>query len=295
MSTQPADSSKEQYILGDLSQPPERVVSLVPSLTESFFDLDIGKYLVGVTDYCTRPGDQTKDLPRVGGPKDARLKDILALNPDLVLACQEENSPELVDRLRQAGIYVWVIFPQTVKQSLDVLWNLNTLYQNELGKMRLHMIEIALDWAQQAAESHAAWRYFCPIWMDESQKDEPAWMTFNAETYPADLLGALGGENVFANRRRIPESSQGSGASEEIDTRYPWVTCDEIRKTAPEVILLPDEPYAFTQVHREQIRELFADTPAVRDDRIILCDGSLITWYGTRLAHAIAELPNLIF
>ena len=123
-------------------------------------------------------------------------------------------------------------------------------------------------------------------------------MTFNQHTYAADVLRAVGGKNIFSNRRRrYPLASDLGKAQEqdpgEADTRYPRVTLEEIRDAAPSVILLPDEPFNFTETHRQEICQLLAGTPAVQNGRVHLVDGSLITWHGTRLARAILELPSL--
>ena len=99
---------------------PQRVVSLVPSYTESMVDLGFGANVVGVTDYCVHPQDSLLNIPRVGGPKNPRIEDILSLAPDLVLANQEENMLGDVEALEKAGIPVWVSFPQTVQEALDV-------------------------------------------------------------------------------------------------------------------------------------------------------------------------------
>src|SRR6266849_1180955 len=92
---------------------PQRVVSLVPSVTESLFDLNIGTRVVGVTDYCTRPADAVSKLPRLGGTKNPNIEAIVALHPDLVIMNQEENRQEDAEALQAAGVPVWVTHPNT--------------------------------------------------------------------------------------------------------------------------------------------------------------------------------------
>src|SRR3972149_5639076 len=84
-------------------RPPGRIVSLVPSLTESLFDLGFGSTVVGITDYCTQPASALQDLPRIGGPKTPRVADILALKPELVAANMEENPLDAVEALEAKG------------------------------------------------------------------------------------------------------------------------------------------------------------------------------------------------
>ncbi len=280
------------------ANPPKRVVSLVPSLTESLFDLGFGSSVVGITDYCVHPAEPLGNLPRLGGTKNPRVEDILKLKPDLVLANWEENTRRTVEALEEAGVAVWVTFPKTVRQSMDVLWSLVGLFKSTMAASKLQTLETTLDWVRTSVSQQARLRYFCPIWHDVFQDDRPWWMVFNRDTYCHDLLAILGGVNIFSDRLRLypleadlglaaPEPDQGR------DVRYPRVTLEEIRGGQPEIILLPSEPKEFTRFDMDQIRSLLAETPAVENNRIHLIDGSLITWHGTRLAHALRELPGL--
>ncbi len=285
-----------------LSRPPQRVVSLVPSMTESLFALGLGGAVVGVTDYCTQPPQAVANLPRLGGPKDPRVADILALQPDLVLANREENPREIIEFLQAYGLQVWVTFPRTVSQSIEVLWSLVNIFRNRDAVLRLELFSRSLDWMISSLAERAPWRYFCPIWQEGQLPSW--WMTFNQDTYASDLLRLMGGENVFAGRQRLYplEADLGQAMPEppgERDTRYPHVALADVIAADPEVIILPSEPFAFTPAHRQALQLLFAETGemlsrAVRQDRIYLVDGSLITWHGVRLAQALSELPNII-
>jgi len=279
-------------------QSPQRVVSLVPSITESLFDLGLGNSVVGVTDYCIYPENDLKHLPRLGGPKNPQIDKIIALNPDLVLANWEENSRQTVEELKLAGIPVWVTFPKSVSETMEVLWKITEVYRSDTASVRLKTLEMTLDWVKSARMVREPVSYFCPIWYDQTEDGLHWWMTFNHLTYSHDLLNLFGGVNVFAEReRKIPldadlglseESNHGGG-----DTRYPRVTMREIISAQPEIILLPNEPFAFDEQHKEQFTTFFSETPAARNKRIYLVDGSLITWNGTRLARALRELPPL--
>jgi len=272
--------------------PPRRVVSLVPSITESLFDLGFGSSVVGITDFCVHPANALQGLPHVGGPKTPRVADILALKPELVAANMEENPLTAVEELEAEGVKVWVTFPQTIRQSLDVLWLLVGLYQSRPAAARLETLELTVEWAESALEDRKPWRYFCPIWQDES-----GWMTFNRETYVNDVLRLMGGENVFAGRTfHTPEMNKVTKElmkDPERVVRYPHVTLEDIRIAAPEVIILPSEPFAFGEAEHLRFNELLPEIPAVQNDRIQCIDGSLITWHGTRLARALRELPVL--
>ncbi|MCK4725518.1 MAG: ABC transporter substrate-binding protein, partial [Anaerolineales bacterium] len=123
---------------------PERVVSLVPSLTESFFDLGLGDYVVGITDYCIYPKEKLVNLPRVGGTKNARIEDILLLKPDLVIANRDENNRDTAEYLKAAGIPVWVTFPLTIADVLADLRDIAGLFQNSAAFIQIDILERAI-------------------------------------------------------------------------------------------------------------------------------------------------------
>lgn len=276
--------------------PPKRIVSLVPSLTESLFDLGFSAAVVGATDYCIHPAEKVSALKKVGGTKNARLTDILALQPELVIASQEENSPEIVRGLEQAGLPVWLTFPKTVDETLADLRHLADIFQSRYGYIAVDMLERSLEFARAVAADQPKRRIFCPIWREE-QDGQPWYMTCNAETYTSDLLSIFGSENVFASRqRRYPLTADLKNESGEDpagrDTRYPRVSLEEIRAAQPEMILLPNEPFAFGANHLAELKTLLAETPAAQNGRIHLVDGSLLTWPGTRLGKALQQLPE---
>lgn len=267
-------------------------------MTESLFDLGAGDSLVGVTDYCPLPAG-AESIPRIGGTKSPRIEDVLRLAPELVLANQEENTPETVRRLEAGGAKVWVTFPRTVDDALAILWVLVRLFHLQAAAAKVKTIEVTLEWTSRASATRDPARVFCPIWKGEREGGRVWWMTFNGQTYAHDLLARCGGGNVFAERmRRYPLAAEwGETEAEDPagkDVRYPRVTAEEIRASDPEVIFLPSEPFAFGEADREQIRLDLSQTSAVANGRVHLVDGSLITWHGTRLARALAELPPLL-
>ncbi len=291
------------------SAAPRRVVSLVPSTTASLLDLGLSQALVGITDDC--PSQVNSNLAQVGRPKSFRAADILALQPDLVIANREENDRAALEALAGAGVRVWLTFPTSVHAAINDLWILANLFRNDPAMKQVDFLEREVEWAELAApsgdadfteasnESAPALRYFCPIWEDSLENGERWWMTFNSQTYPNDVLRIFGAANVFANRqRRYPlEADLGLAEAEdagERDQRYPRVGLDEILASQPEVIVLPSEPYAYTEKDCNRFMQLFAQTPAARSGRIYAIDGTLITWHGTRLARALEELPEFL-
>ena len=236
-----------------LHGPPRRVVSLVPSLTESIADLGV---LVGATDWCTHP--ETLDVPRVRGTKNPDLRAIAALEPDLVLANKEENRELDVRRLRDAGIPVWVTDIESVEQALTSL-------------ARAFAEALQLPEPDWLATARALWsapvpepasRVAIPVWRDP-------WMVVGSRTFTGDLVRRVGMVNVFSDH---PE-------------RYPRVDVEDLdRRDDLDLVLLPDEPYVFTETDGP---EMFGRVPTV------LVSGRLLTWYGPSLVEAHATLAAL--
>jgi len=209
-------------------------------------------------------------IPKVGREKDPDLAKIRALAPDLVVANIEENRREVVEALRAASVPVWVVFPRTVAEGIALVRELGELTGAAAEATALAgPLETAYAEVRRAPGGRPR-RVFCPIWRDP-------WMTVGRDTYVHDILAACGGANVFADH----------------PARYPTVTLEETATRAPEVILLPDEPYRFRPAHLPALAAL-RDTPAVRDGRVHFVDGKLLSWYGRRIADALQRLPAVI-
>ena len=249
---------------------PPRVVSLVPSLTEALVWLGLGSHLVGVSDWCVHPAEAVAKLPKLGGTKTPSIARILALAPDLVIANHEENRRRDVERLEAEGVPVWVTYPRSVRDGVALLRELAALGAGSGARPeQVDPIEAAVA-AAEAARPARGVRVFCPIW-------KTPWMSVGGDTYANDLLALCGGANVFAGRE---------------ERRYPIVQLAEIVAASPEVILLPDEPYAFGA--REVVEFAELDVPAAVSGRIHLIDGTLVSWYGPRIQRAIETIRPLI-
>jgi len=253
-----------------LPRPPRRIVSLIPSVTETLCHLGLAEALVGVTAYCVEPRDVVRGKTRIGGEKDPDLQAIRALAPDLVVANVEENVREHVETLRAWGIAVWVTYPRTVAQGLAMIRELGevtgTTAQAEAILAELEPLHARV---RAATARRPPVPVFYPIWRQP-------WMTIGRDTYIHDLLAVCGAANVFADR----------------PARYPTVTLDEMAARRPAVIVLPDEPFRFRRAHLADFAP-FADVPAVRDGRIHLVDGKPFSWHGPRVGEALRALPAL--
>lgn len=229
------------------ARPPRRVVSLVPSLTEAIA-ATCPDVLVGATQWCTHPADL--DVVRVRGTKNPDRKAVAALRPDLVIANKEENREVDVDRLRAAGVPVWVTVVETVPQGLDSLARLFTAALGVPAPDWLHAARTR--WSGPLPEATAT--VAVPIWRDP-------WMVVGRSTFTGDLLRRAGFANAFA------------GAPD----RYPHVALEDVDRPGVDAVLLPDEPYPFTGTDGP---EAFRHVPTR------LVNGRLITWYGPSLLAA---------
>jgi ABC-type Fe3+-hydroxamate transport system substrate-binding protein len=266
--------------------PPDRVVSLVPTTTETLFDLDLGDHLVGITDECIYPEGLVDKKFRVGMRDELNIDAIVGLRPDLVLANPEENLRSDIHALQDAGVMVWETFPRTVQDAIQTVWSTLKIFGVEDPMMyeRVNWLHRTLDWVgsmTEAREREVVCRVFAPILPDPL-------VTFGRDTYTHDLLTVAGGTNVFADFGGAPTSDD---PAEDLN-RYPQVTVDNIVAAQPDVVLLPAYPYDFSEFHANYFREL--DIPAAHSGQIYLLDGTLLTWHGTRLARALNEISALM-
>ncbi|MDI9833759.1 helical backbone metal receptor [Streptomyces sp. KAU_LT] len=233
-----------------------RVVSLVPSLTEAVAVSAPG-VLVGATDWCTHPQDL--DVTRIGGTKNPALDRITALAPDLVVANEEENRAADLDALRAAGVGVLLTEVRDVPASFREL----TRVLEACG------VRTRPRWLDEA---EAAWASpprlprrvtaVVPVW-------RRPWMVLGRDTFAGDVLARLGVDHLYAGD---PD-------------RYPRVPLDDLRAAAPDVVVLPDEPYRFTAGDGP---EAFAPLPCA------LVSGRHLTWYGPSLAEAPWVLAGVL-
>ncbi|WP_198653577.1 helical backbone metal receptor [Actinocorallia populi] len=235
----------------------ERVVSLVPSLTESVAATAPG-LLAGATDWCTHP--QSLDVPRVRGTKNPDVERVIGLRPDLVLANEEENRVPDLEALRAAGIPVWVTVIRTVDEALT---SLRRMLTEACGLPAPSWLEAAgRAWSDHPAPGPGTRRAVIPIW-------RRPWMVVGRDTFAGDVLARLGVANVYAGH---PE-------------RYPRIPIEEILAAAPDLVVLPDEPYAFGP----------ADGPECFPGlETALVSGRDLTWYGPSLVDAPSRLREAL-
>jgi ABC-type hemin transport system substrate-binding protein len=236
---------------------PERIVSLVPSLTELIFWLGAGGRLVGRTRFCEEPAGEVEHVTIVGGTKNPKVERIVALRPDLVIANREENRREDVEALRAAGLEVLLTDPNTVLEAVAMVEEIGPLLGADEKARRL----ADTTRAEMAAPGAAQARVFVGVWWNPL-------MGLGSASYGHDLLSRAGAINVLSARERYPEGS-----------------LEEVAALSPDFVLLPDEPFPFAVKH-EPVFEAIAP--------VRLIDGKLLWWYGPRMPAAIRQLRQLL-
>lgn len=239
-----------------LSAPPLRIVSLVPSQTELLAELNLDKEVVGMTKFCVHPEDWFRSKTRVGGTKEVKMKVIADLSPNLIIGNKEENSPEDI-RALEKDYPVWMSDIEDLEDALEMIRTIGLLTDRQpaaeelAGKINGAFIALGQQ-VQRLPQVSAAYL----IWRDP-------YMVAGRETFIDEMLQRAGFSNVFSRERRYPE-----------------VSLDAIAAREPEVILLSSEPYPFKEKH---IAELQATCPT---SDIQLIDGELFSWYGSRLLQS---------
>ncbi len=255
-----------------MTEPPKRVVSLVPSITEALFTFGADDSIVGVTQFCVEPADRVAGKEKVGGTKTLDVARVKQLEPDLIIANAEENRQEDVRQLIAAGLNVFVTFPRTVTHAIDMMRQLAMMTGTmDVAGAILQDAEEALTEVRTASERRKPLRAFCPIWRNP-------WMTVGPNTYMHDLLASCGAANIFNHRHE----------------RYPRVELHEVARRDPEVIFLPDEPYHFVEKHIEEFRK-YENVSAVQNGRIFLLEGKHLGWYGPRIAGSLRYVRDLLW
>jgi ABC-type Fe3+-hydroxamate transport system substrate-binding protein len=228
-----------------------RVVSLVPSATETLIALGITP--IACTRFCEQPA-----LPTVGGTKNPDVEAIVALAPDVVVMNDEENRVEDLRALRAAQINVHDMSPHSVPEVGPVVQalceRLGVAVPSPLGAGEWDA------WMVSARAPHLR-DAFVAVW-------RRPWMSLAADTYGSSMLDLLGIGNVF------------DAAAD----RYPEVTLDDVAHRAPNIVILPSEPYAFTEGHAPEVRAALGDTP------IVFVDGRDLFWWGIRTPAAADRL-----
>lgn len=244
-----------------LPEPAQRIISLVPSQTELLFHLGLDDETIGITKFCVHPPEWLRRKPLVGGTKQLKIDFIRSLDPDLILANKEENVQAQIEALAKE-FPVWVSDVANLADNHHMISTIGSFTQRE---------EKA---AQLIAEIDHRFNHLKPLQAAPTAAyliwKEP-YMTVGGDTFIHHLLQACGFQNLYAN-----------------DQRYPTITVEELRQKDCEFLLLSSEPFPFSHKHQLELQYQLPNT------RIVLVDGEMFSWYGSRLLLAVPYFEQLI-
>lgn len=243
---------------------PRRIISLVPSLTELLADLGLHEEVVGITKFCIHPNDWFRTKTRVGGTKQVKMDIIHQLQPDLIIANKEENVKEQVEELAK-HYPVHVTDVSTFTDAIQVIFQVATmtgrLPQAQQIVERIKTNYTPLKNMVDAIDNKPKTCYL--IWQDP-------YMTVGGDTFIHSMMELAGFDNIFARQ-----------------ARYPELTIEDLKAARCEVLILSSEPFPFKEKHAEQIQKLLPAT------KVILADGEMFSWYGSRLQYAFPYFREL--
>lgn len=231
---------------------PRRIVSVVPSLTELLYALDLDEEVVGITKFCVHPVQWHQTKTRIGGTKNPNIETIKNLHPQIVIASKEENTADDVAALRRfVPVYVTDVKDlPTAQEAITAIASI--LDREEKGAALCKQIAVAFDALPSFAQLSAVYL----IWQ------EPM-MTVGGDTFIHSMMQHCGLKNSLADAQR-----------------YPQLTEEALVALSPKVLLLSSEPYPFKEKHVAHFKSLLPKT------KVVLADGEMFSWYGSRLLHA---------
>lgn len=250
-------NDQTQYQIS-LNQTPKRIISLVPSQTELLHYLGLDQQVVGITKFCIHPSGWFQTKERIGGTKKLNLEKIRSLKPDLILGNKEENTQEDIEALRQE-FPVWLSDINNLEDALDMIDQVGVM-TNKISEAQKLIHKIFFAEAELPAPT-AKTVLYC-IW------NEPL-MAAGKDTFIDAMLGKAGFENVLSQ------------------SRYPALTQTEITDLHPDFIFLSSEPFPFNEKHRAEYQKMYGDS------KVVLVDGELFSWYGSRLVDSFRYFRQL--
>lgn len=238
---------------------PKRIISIVPSQSELLWNLGLREDLVGITKFCIHPQQMFDTVERVGGTKNLNIDKIRALKPDVIIGNKEENEQSQILEL-QKEFNVWMSDIFTLEDALKMIEGIGTLVnKSEEALLIKHQIQHSFLNLQHASKTGL---YL--IW------NKP-YMAAGRATFIGDMMQKIGIQNVLLQ-----------------NSRYPELSLEEIKALNPDIVLLSSEPYPFKEEH---IKELQNELPT---SKVILVDGELFSWYGSRLTKSVTYFNELI-
>ncbi|WP_026953343.1 ABC transporter substrate-binding protein [Algoriphagus mannitolivorans] len=240
-----------------LPRSPQRIISLVPSQTELLVDLGLEERIVGVTKFCVHPSHLKKTKTIVGGTKNYRMEVIDSLKPDLILGNKEENDQKGIEELAKK-YPVWMSDIYHLEDALEMIQRVGEI--TGTTESAIHICQRIKDSFFSKIPSRGSCIYL--IWNNPM-------MAAGKNTFIDDLIRRAGFENLVTKNR------------------YPELDLEEIQNSKPDYILLSSEPYPFKEKEVKSFQAIFPHS------KILLVDGEMFSWYGSRLLKSASYFLDL--
>ena len=247
-----------------LPNSPRRIVSLVPSQTELLYDLGLDSEVVGITKFCVHPEKWFRTKTRVGGTKGLNLNAIEQLQPDLIIANKEENLQSDIETLEK-NYPVWISDIKTLADALQMIHAVGEITATTKTASTL-IRQIKNNFQKLEYDPRTKYQTTYLIWKDP-------FMTVGGDAFIHDMLNRCGFKNMFGH-----------------ESRYPKIEIEQLQSSSLrcELLLLSSEPYPFKQKHVDELQQMMPNT------KILLVDGEMFSWYGSRLLHAPTYFQSLL-
>jgi len=245
----------------ELSKVPKRIISIVPSQTELLFELGLDEEVVGITKFCVHPTQWFRNKTRVGGTKQLNMEIIHQLQPDLIIANKEENTKEQVEELMK--IYpVWTSDIATLDDAMMMITSIGQITgkPGEAATINERIITGFDSLVPLNADTKAVYL----IW-------QKPYMAAGGDTFISNMMSYAGLNNIYADSPRYPETS-----------------IEELKEKKVSHVLLSSEPFPFTETHLEEISKHLPEA------KVMLVDGEMFSWYGSRLVETSGYLKELM-
>jgi ABC-type Fe3+-hydroxamate transport system substrate-binding protein len=246
-----------------INYPPKRIVSIVPSQTELLFDLGLDDEVIGITKFCIHPIEKFASKTKIGGTKKLLIEKIRDLKPDLIIGNKEENTQSEVELLMQE-FPVWMSDISNLEEAMVTITQIGELVDRAPEAAYLnHLINAGFkDLQTLAVEKKINQTVAYLIWKDP-------YMFGGKNTFIDNILRKIGLNNVIQQ------------------SRYPELQLANLSTLNPKLVFLSSEPYPFKQKHIDEIQSVLPNA------KIMLVDGEMFSWYGSRLAKAVNYLFHL--
>jgi ABC-type Fe3+-hydroxamate transport system substrate-binding protein len=235
-----------------LDSKPKRIVSLVPSQTEFLSDIGLEKEVVGISKFCIYPSHWLKTKTIIGGTKNVDVEKVRSLKPDLIIGNKEENTKENIEELREIAP-VWMSDIFNLENALEMMNSIGEIVEKQEETQEL--VDNIKGQFDSFKPENLKLSVLYLIW-------RKPYIGVANDTFIDDMLKRCGFKNILADQ-----------------TRYPVL--ENLSDLNPDVLFLSSEPYPFKEKHIQELHEIFPNA------KIILVDGEMFSWYGSRLSESV--------